>query len=102
LASALAGVLEYTLLRRSLIQRIGRTALPIPFLLRLWIAALVGAAVAWAIKMQIIGWHPIGMAIVVLGVYGLCYMAVTWALKVPEATSLAGRFRRGTKIKVEN
>jgi putative peptidoglycan lipid II flippase len=101
LASALAGVLEYILLRRTLIRRIGRTALPFSFLLRLWIAALVGAAVAWAIKMQITGWHPIGMAAVVLSAYGVCYLALSLAFKVPEATALAGRFWRESKRKVE-
>jgi len=91
LASALAGSLEYVLLRRALVRRIGRIALPIPLLVQLWTAALVGAAVAWTVKMWVTGWHPVTLAVAVLGAYGLCYLVVTAALRVHEATALIGR-----------
>jgi len=90
LTSALAGIVEYVLLRRAIIQRIGRTALPISLLLRLWIAALIGAAAAWTVKMLVIGWHPIGMAAVVLAAYGGSYLAVTLAFRIPEAAAYFG------------
>ncbi len=94
LASALAAAVEYALLRRTLIARIGRTALPLGFLVRLWTAALVGAGLAWAVKSQVGGAHPIALALVVLGTYGACYLTLTWAMQVPEAAALAARLRR--------
>ena len=95
LASAMAAMLEYTLLRRTLIRRIGRVALPIPFLVRLWTSALLAGAAAWAIKLVVMGLHPISMAILVLGAYGLCYIIMTLVLRVPEATAFLDRFRSG-------
>jgi len=101
LASALAGILEYTLLRRTLIRKIGRTALPIPFLVQIWTAALIGAGVAWTIKKYIVTSHPITLAAVVLTAYGVCYLVLTWTFKVPEAAALIGRLRPGTGKKVK-
>jgi putative peptidoglycan lipid II flippase len=94
LASGLAGIVEYTLLRRSLIRRIGRVALPTGFLARIWLAALAAAGVAWLLKGAVAGWHPIVLAAVVLGAYGGCYCAATWAFKVPEAEALVDRLTR--------
>jgi putative peptidoglycan lipid II flippase len=94
LASALAGILEYILLRRTLIRRIGRTALPAAFLVRVWAAALIAAAIAWLLKAAVAGWHPIALAAVVLGAYGAGYLALAWALRVPEAAAMVARLRR--------
>jgi putative peptidoglycan lipid II flippase len=97
LASALAAMLEYTLLRRTLIRRIGYVALPAPLLVRLWTSAVLAAAVAWTVKRMVIGLHPIILAVVVLGAYGLCYILMTLALRVPEATAVMGRFTSGRR-----
>jgi putative peptidoglycan lipid II flippase len=93
LASALAAMLEYTLLRRTLIRRIGCIALPVPLLVRLWASAVLAGVVAWMIRHFVMTLHPIAVAVVVLGAYGLCYVAVTSALGVPEATALTDRLR---------
>ncbi len=94
LASGLAGIVEYTLLRRSLIRRIGRIALPMGFLARIWLAALAAAGVAWLLKGAVAGWHPIALAAAVLGAYGGCYCGATWLLKVPETQSILSRLKR--------
>lgn len=78
LASALAAAVEYVLLRRTLIGRIGRTALPLGYLARLWGAALIGAGLAWAVKTQVSDWHPIALAVAVLGTYSITYLVLTW------------------------
>jgi nitrate reductase NapE component len=90
-------MLEYTLLRRTLIRRIGYVALPAPLLVRLWTSAVLAAAVAWTVKRMVIGLHPIILAVVVLGAYGLCYILMTLALRVPEATAVMGRFTSGRR-----
>ena len=90
-SAGVAGWIEFALLRRSLNKRIGRTSLPIGYLSKLWLAAAVGAAVGWAIKLVIGGQHPIIVAGLVLVPYGLIYFAISSALKVPEANAVVGR-----------
>ncbi len=91
-ASGLAGWTEYILLRRSLNRRIGTTGLPFSYTAKLWTGALIGAALAWAVKLVVGGWHPIPLAIVVLGLYGTCYFAIGYLLGLPPARAILGRF----------
>jgi len=79
---------EFALLRRVLNGRIGRTGLTPRFLLQLWIAALLAAAVAWAIKLAMGVGHPILLAIAALAPYGVAYFALTTAFGLPEARTI--------------
>jgi putative peptidoglycan lipid II flippase len=92
-SAGIAGWIEMMLLRRTLQVRIGRTGPSGTYLLKLWGAAVAGAAVAWAIKLAIPEIHPVLIALLVLGPYGVVYIAVTVALRIPE-TSLALRLVR--------
>lgn len=89
--SGTAGWIEYLLLRRSLNRRIGVTGLPFSYVVKLWIGALIGAGLAWAVKFVVAGWHPIPLAIVVLGLYGSCYFAVGYLFGLPPARAIVGR-----------
>jgi putative peptidoglycan lipid II flippase len=97
-SAGIAGWVEMLLLRSTLNARIGQTGLPAAYVGRLWAAAAAAAVVAWSVKLALSVSHPIVAAIAVLGPYGLIYFAVTFALRVPEASStigrLASRFRR--------
>jgi hypothetical protein len=66
---------------------------------KLWLAAAVGAGVAWAIKLAIGGHHPVIIAAMVLVPYGLAYFAVTAVLKVPEFNTVLGRALRMVGLK---
>jgi len=92
--SGVAGWIEFALLRRTLNRRIGRTGLTAGYVLRLWLAAVVGALVAWAIKLAIGSHHPIIVAVLVLLPYGLTYFAITAALSVPEVDPIVRRVLR--------
>jgi putative peptidoglycan lipid II flippase len=89
---------EFTLLRRTLNRRIGRTGLPYAFLAKLWIAAGVAAAAGWAAH-HFLGHrapnpgtlHREILAVIVLGIYGVLYFAMTFALGLPEARALVER-----------
>lgn len=94
IASGLAGWVEFVLLRRSLNKRIGRTGLPMSYAAKLWIGALIGAALGWGAKLLIPTWHPIPLAIVVLGLYGTTYFAVGYVFGLPPARAIIGRFLR--------
>ncbi|HEY0729016.1 MAG TPA: lipid II flippase MurJ, partial [Pyrinomonadaceae bacterium] len=94
ISSGIAGWVEFVLLRRSLNQRIGRTGLSLSYAAKLWIGALAGAAVGWALKLLVFNWHPIPLAIVVLGGYGVTYFAVGYLFGVAQARLIIGRLLR--------
>lgn len=98
-SSGVAGWIEFLLLRRSLNRRIGRTGLDFPFVTKLWSGALAGAGLGWTIKLLIGARHPIMVAALVLGPYGLCYFAVTYALKIDESKAVINRALRILKLR---
>jgi putative peptidoglycan lipid II flippase len=93
-SAGIAGWFEMVLLRRTLNARIGKTGLPPGFVLKLAVAAIAGAAVAWIVKLRLPPLHPVFTAIAVLGTYGVVYFGVTATLRVPEISSVVSRFRR--------
>lgn len=94
-SAGLAGWVEFILLRRALNRRIGATGLPLPLTTRLWAAAGLGAAGAWALRGALpAGTRPLVSAAALLGVYGLVYFVTTDRLGVPEAAAVLRRLRR--------
>jgi putative peptidoglycan lipid II flippase len=93
-SAGVAGWVEYALLRRGISQRIGACHLPKGLLPRLWAAAALATAAALGVKFVLPELHPIPRAIGVLGVFGAVYLAVTSALKIPEAAQMISRIRR--------
>src|SRR5262245_45647151 len=96
-SAGVAGWIEFALLRRSLNRRIGRTGLPVPFILKLWTGAIAGAIVGWGIKLVIPPFHPIIIAGLVLLPYGVVYFAVTALFKIAEAQTVIARGIRMVK-----
>jgi putative peptidoglycan lipid II flippase len=91
-SAGLAGWVEMLLLRRTMNERIGRTGLPADYLAKLWTAAVVAAGAAWAVKLALPAMHPVMTGAVVLLPYGVVFIALTFALRVPEASSAMARF----------
>lgn len=81
-ASSVAAFVEFGLLRHTLNARIGRTGVAPPYLAKLWIAALAGAAAAWAVKLALGPRHPVLAATLILAPYGALYFAVTAAFGI--------------------
>ncbi len=96
-SASVAAWIEFMLLRRTLNRRIGRTGLPLPYLLRLWFAAFLGAAAGWGSKLLLGPRHPVPVAVLVLGIYGLSYFGLTSAFGIPEARTVMGRAFRITR-----
>src|SRR4030095_10676995 len=90
-SAGIAGWIEFALLRRSLNRRIGHTGLSSPCVINLWVAALLAADIGWTFKLLLGEIHPIPLAALVLGSYGVTYFAVAAALKVPEVNAVFGR-----------
>ena len=85
LASGIAAGVEYLLLRQALGGRIGPTRLDGGTLARVWGAALGAGGLAWATGGVLPEMHPIGVAVIVLGVFGSVYLGSAAALGVPQA-----------------
>src|SRR5947209_1870937 len=94
-SAGVAGWVEFTLLRRTLNRRIGATGLPAPFLAKLWAGAAVAAAAAWAVKLAVGLAHPAKAGLLIVGVYGVLYFAVTFALRVEECVGTLRRLPIG-------
>lgn len=94
LSSGLAGWVEFTLLRRKLNARIGRTGLAARYVLTLWTAALAAGAAGFGVKLATAGSHRIVAAAFALSAFGVLYLALTSLLGIPEAAALVRRVRR--------
>jgi putative peptidoglycan lipid II flippase len=77
-SAGVSGWIEFLLLRRALGKRIGSDPVGVAMLARLWLAAIVAAGGAWAIKIELAGrLHGPFLGAAVLVPYGLVYLAVT-------------------------
>jgi putative peptidoglycan lipid II flippase len=93
-SAGLAAWLEFLLLRKGMNQRIGRSEFPASYFTRLWIAAVVAAALGWGIKLLLPRLRPEIAAIAILLPYGLAYLGLTILMGVDQARMLARRALR--------
>jgi len=92
ISAGIASWVEFTLLRRTLNRRIGRTGISQDYLIRLWAAAVTAAALGWTLR-HFWGHHsPIPLAMIVLVPYGIVYFGITLLLGISEARALFTRF----------
>ena len=97
-SAGVAGWIEFALLRRSLNRRIGRTGLSASYVFKLWVAALLGADIGWALKLLLGEIHPIPLAAIVLGGYGIAYFLIGYFLELPEARAIIRRILRIVRV----
>ena len=85
ISAGIASWVEFTLLQRGIRQRIGQVGVPMSFLAKVWVAALVAAALGRGLLI-LLGLHgPILTATIVLGMYGFVFFALGMAMNLPEA-----------------
>ncbi len=92
-AAGLAAWGEFSLLRRALSRRIGRSGLPTSRAVRMWGAALVSAAAAFGLKCWLRELPPYLSGSLVLLVFGLLYLSGTAALGIPDAVRIVRAVR---------
>jgi putative peptidoglycan lipid II flippase len=93
-SAGIASWVEFALLRHNLNRRIGRTGVPKSYLAKLWFAAVIAAAIGWAINHFLRLRAPIPNAVIVLAPYGCVYFAIALLLGIPEARSVFRRLAR--------
>jgi putative peptidoglycan lipid II flippase len=97
-SAGVAGWVEFTLLRRTLNRRIGPTGLRASLVAKLWASAAVAAGLAYAVaigpRLATVVVPARLWSIVVLGVYGAAYLALTAVVGVGDTGSLWRRARR--------
>lgn len=101
LASGFAACVEYMLLKRAVTRRIGAFAVPAGTLAKLTGAALVGGVAAWGVRSLVADDTRWQAAILVLGIYGVVYLLLTVALRVPEGLGLVARVARRGRTGVD-
>ena len=97
-SAGVSGWVEFALLRRTLNRRIGQTGLPIPYTAKLWTAAVVAAISAFILRVFLPSMHPIPVAVIVLGVYGILYFIVSAGFRVSEARKVTDKVWRVIRL----
>lgn len=92
-SAGMAAWVEFTLLRRTMNKRIGRTGVAAAFTTKLWFSAAVSAAVGWGVKLLLPFHQPIFAGAIIVAVYGAAYFALTAAFRIPESRQLFKRAR---------
>jgi len=85
LGAAAGAWLEWMLLYRNLRKRIGDVGAGLSHLARMFGAALIAGAAGYGVKVAVGPLHPIIVAVLVLGPFGLIYFGVARALGLSEA-----------------
>ncbi|HET9838449.1 MAG TPA: lipid II flippase MurJ, partial [Candidatus Angelobacter sp.] len=93
-SAGFAGWVEFLLLREGMNRRIGRSEFPGAFFVRLWLAAVIAAAVAWAIKWGVHPQRPLIAAGLILVPYGAVYLGCTELFGVEQARGIVRRVLR--------
>jgi putative peptidoglycan lipid II flippase len=82
--------MEFLLLRRGMNRRVGRTDFPAGYFAKLWLAAIISAALAWGVKLALAlrPQHPIVSAALTLVPYGLAYLVLTAMMGIDQTGAL--------------
>ncbi len=93
-SAGIAGWLEFYLLRRELNTRIGVTGVPLTRVGALWLAAVIAALTGLAARYTFTPPdNTLVQAIVALPMFGIVYVGIAKAMRVPEADELLQRLR---------
>lgn len=92
-SAGVAAWVEFALLRQGLNRRIGTTGVEAGLTGRLWAAATLAAVAGGGVALLVPRHqHPILLAVIVIGVYGVVYFSVALMLGVAEAGAFRRRF----------
>jgi putative peptidoglycan lipid II flippase len=96
-ASGIAGWVELALLRRALSVRIGALPRRALALARLLLAAALGVATGWGVRLALGGGAPLrAEAVLAIGAFGTVYLGAAWLLGAPTMREIVAGARRRT------
>jgi putative peptidoglycan lipid II flippase len=90
-SAGFAGWVEFLLLRSSMNRRIGRIEFPTSYFVRLWLSAVIAAAVAWGVKLALHPQRPWIAGALILSPYAAVYLGCTALFGVEQAGALVRR-----------
>jgi putative peptidoglycan lipid II flippase len=93
-SAGIAGWIEFSLLRRGLINKIGSISLSAGYVGKLWSVALSAGVLGYLAKLAVGSTHPRLTACLVLPVFGIVYLAGTALLDVNESRAFLSTLRR--------
>ena len=93
-SAGLAGWVEFSLLRRALKKRIDGVGIPVGFLVKTWLVALVTALPATALRWTIAPHHTLIRGVVILNAFGWLYLAGGYWTGLLTIDDLRGILRR--------
>jgi putative peptidoglycan lipid II flippase len=94
ISAGIASWVEFTLLQRGIRRRIGQVGVPMSFLAKVWVAALVAAGVGRGLLILLGPRGSIQTAAIVLSIYAVVFFSLGMAMNLPEAkavTKMVGR-----------
>jgi putative peptidoglycan lipid II flippase len=97
LSTGIAAWVELALLRRSLGRRVGRPAYSIARVSKLWMAALIAAALGFGLWRVTTSLHPVLTGVVVLVPYSLAYLFLTRWMGISTAAEMLRTLKRGIR-----
>ena len=98
-SAGIAAWVEFALLRRAVSKSIGAVPFAAGYIVSLYGAALVAAALAWGFRYALGGGNMGRLpAIGVIAVYGLAYLTLTTVFGVPEARALVSSVARRARF----
>lgn len=97
-SAGLAGWIEFLLLRKSLNKIIGETGLKIKYQSMLWTSAIIAGAVGFFLNKKIHHGHIV-QAVIICGIYGIIYFAITYVFKIEESKNTIDKIFRKLKLK---
>ncbi len=96
LGAGVAAWVEWWLLRRRLLPRVGEVGVPGGTLAKLFGGALLGGAAGWGVRLLAADLHPLLLGVAAVGAFGAVYFGATAVLGVCEASAFLRRFGRFT------
>jgi putative peptidoglycan lipid II flippase len=95
-SAGLSGWIEFMLLKNKLNSIIGETGVNWRYQSKLWGAALIassiGLSIKWFIPLHILT-LPIPRAIIILGVFGVLYFAITYMINIEESAAVINKIK---------
>src|SRR5262249_19740447 len=102
ISAGFAGWVEFLLLRRALVRRIGALTVQVSFVARSWVAAIAAALLATALRWLVPPHLLLVRGLVLIGVYGVVYLLIAHRFGLLAADDLIRRvFRRGRASKAK-